>query len=124
LSQNWHVVEVADTVSSVVGWDNDAPEMALQPSLICIHCLPPCRHYRAIISGCIPVTFFHAYDIPYAKHLRLDWAAFSVNIEPDDIERVNDILGAILEDKPRLLQLQEELERVAPMFVYGEVIRD
>ena len=36
------------------------------------------RVFRAIIKGCIPVTFYRGNDRPFERHLRVPWDAFSV----------------------------------------------
>ncbi|CAI5517808.1 unnamed protein product [Closterium sp. Naga37s-1] len=41
------------------------------------------RPFKALISGCIPVTFFRDHDNPWGDEL--DYSSFSINIDPDDI---------------------------------------
>ena len=42
------------------------------------------RAWRALALGCIPVTFFRAAGLPSARRLGLDYARFTVNVQPDD----------------------------------------
>ena len=45
------------------------------------------RVFRAIIKGCIPVTFYRGNDRPFERHLKVPWDAFSVNMQPDDYDQ-------------------------------------
>ena len=40
--------------------------------------------WRALALGCIPVTFFRAAELPFARRLGLDYSQFVVNVQPDD----------------------------------------
>ena len=40
--------------------------------------------WRALALGCIPVTFFRAAELPFARRLGLDYSRFVVNVQPDD----------------------------------------
>lgn len=40
--------------------------------------------WRAIALGCVPVTFFRATELPFARRLGMDYLQFSVNLQPDD----------------------------------------
>ena len=42
--------------------------------------------WRAIIYGCIPVTYFRAVELPFMRRLGIDYGQFSVNIQPDDFD--------------------------------------
>ena len=42
--------------------------------------------WRAIIYGCIPVTYFRAVELPFMRRLGIDYGQFSVNIQPDDYD--------------------------------------
>jgi hypothetical protein len=46
------------------------------------------RVWRALALGCIPVTFFRAAELPFARRLGLDYTRFTVNIQPDDYRGV------------------------------------
>ena len=46
------------------------------------------RVWRALALGCIPVTFFRAAELPFARRLGLDYTRFSVNVQPDDYRAV------------------------------------
>ena len=45
------------------------------------------RMWRALLRGCIPVTFFRANDLPFARHLGIAYSDFVVNLQPDDVGR-------------------------------------
>ncbi len=45
------------------------------------------RMWRALLRGCIPVTFFRANDLPFARHLGVTYSDFIVNLQPDDVGR-------------------------------------
>lgn len=40
--------------------------------------------WRALIYGCIPVTYFRAVELPFMRRLGIDYGQFSINIQPDD----------------------------------------
>ena len=42
--------------------------------------------WRAIIYGCIPVTYYRAVELPFMRRLGIDYGQFSVNIQPDDYD--------------------------------------
>ena len=42
--------------------------------------------WRALIYGCIPVTYFRAVELPFMRRLGIDYGQFSVNIQPDDYD--------------------------------------
>ena len=44
------------------------------------------RVWRALIYGCIPVTYFRAMELPFMRRLGIDYGQFSVNIQPDDFD--------------------------------------
>ena len=44
------------------------------------------RVWRAIIYGCIPVTYFRAVELPFMRRLGIDYGQFSINIQPDDYD--------------------------------------
>lgn len=68
---------------------------------------------RALHQGCIPVTFWVNSDLPYEKHLGIDYSEFTVNIAPSQMGYVNSVLLSILEDTPRLLAMQKALAKVS-----------
>lgn len=74
------------------------------------------RTYRAILAGCIPVTFFRAFDNPWERNLGLDWSIFTVNINPDEYYMTADILRRVLRTPSRVQTLQNNLAAVQPMF--------
>ena len=46
------------------------------------------RVWRALALGCIPVTFFRAVELPFARRLGLDYSQFVINVQPDDYRGV------------------------------------
>ena len=82
------------------------------------------RVFRAIIKGCIPVTFYRGNDRPFERHLRMPWDAFSVNMQPDDYDQLNRVLQGILDDPKRLQGLQNALAAVQRQFVWDSRAKD
>ena len=86
----------------------DSTMMDMTHSLFCV--CPPgivahtSRFWRSIRRGCIPVTFFRAYDLPFSKNI--DYSSASVNIQPDNVHTMHNTLTAIINDKDRLHALQ------------------
>ena len=70
------------------------------------------RFYRAIVSGCIPVTWYVNMRQPYQDFLGLDYSKFTVNIMPSQLGVTNDVLAAIQRTPGRLRAMQLELRRV------------
>ncbi len=97
--------------------------MDMQQSVFCVcpngisqHTL---RVFRAILAGCIPVTFFRAFDSPLERNLGLDWSAFSVNINPDEHLLTQPTLTKILANPRRVSAMQDALQAVQPFFEWG-----
>jgi len=82
------------------------------------------RVFRAIIKGCIPVTFYRGNDRPFERHLKVPWDAFSVNMQPDDYDQMNRVLQSILDDPKRLQSLQSALAAVQRQFVWDPKVED
>lgn len=60
------------------------------------------RFWKAISMGCIPVSFFRAFDRPFERSGLLDYSEFTLNLDTDDISgRVNDVIRAILDNPTR-----------------------
>ncbi|GAQ82765.1 Exostosin family protein [Klebsormidium nitens] len=79
------------------------------------------RFWKAISMGCIPVSFFRAFDRPFERSRLLDYDTFTVNLETDDITgRLNDVIRAILDDPARLRTLQDGLARVQELLQYDK----
>eukprot|EP00884_Botryococcus_braunii_P017223 jgi/Botrbrau1/4184/Bobra.0192s0044.1 len=78
------------------------------------------RVWRAIIMGCIPVTFFRAVDLPFRRFLGVRYEDFMLNIQPDDYKQLAAITGAILTDPPRLRRMQLALAAHQRLFVWEE----
>ena len=68
------------------------------------------RLFKAILKGCIPVTFFRANELPFARFLGVPYEDFVLNIQPDDYHRLNDRVTAIMESPARLRRMQEALQ--------------
>lgn len=77
------------------------------------------RVFRAILAGCIPVTFFRAFDSPLERNLGLDWSTFSVNINPDEHALTQPTLMRILGNVGRVRAMQAALMVVQPFFEWG-----
>jgi hypothetical protein len=65
------------------------------------------RVWRALVRGCIPVTFFRATELPFARFLGLDYRRFVVNVQPDDYRDTPQRLARILEEPHALRLLQQ-----------------
>ena len=76
------------------------------------------RVFRAIVKGCIPVTFYRGNDRPFERHLGVPWDTFSINLQPDDYDQLNRVLQAILDDPRRLQGLQNALAAMQGRFVW------
>ncbi|CAI5511669.1 unnamed protein product [Closterium sp. Naga37s-1] len=87
-----------------------------QKSVFCIcppgHSQWTSRPFKALISGCIPVTFFREHGNPWDDEV--DYSSFSINIDPDDIAS----LRSRLESAP-VEQLQRGVEKVQHMFKWS-----
>jgi hypothetical protein len=60
------------------------------------------RFWRAIFNGCIPVSFFRAFDRPFERSGLLDYDTFTLNLDLDDItNNLNDVIQAVLDDSKR-----------------------
>lgn len=92
----------------------------MQKSILCV--CPPgivqqtLRTYRAIASGCIPVTYTRAFDRPFERILGLEWEKFTVNINPDEHHLTRAILTELLLDTKRLHTMQQSLQSVQAYF--------
>lgn len=64
------------------------------------------RVWRAITFGCIPVTFFRAFDLPFQRHMGMPYADFVLNIQPDDYRQLNTRIQAILDNPSQLRRMQ------------------
>ena len=78
------------------------------------------RFYRAILHGCIPVTFYDDVDLPFARLLGVDYSSFLINFDPSGAARhmhsVAQLLQSYLSD-PELIQTkQRSLAAVQHMF--------
>ena len=108
-----------------------APQETLGDMASSVFCAAPpgqtqdsVRVFRAIIKGCIPVTFYRGNDRPFERHLRVPWDAFSVNLQPDDYDQLNRVLQGILDDPKRLQGLQNALAAVQRHFLWDPEVQD
>lgn len=62
--------------------------------------------WRAITFGCIPVTFFRAFDLPFQRHMGMPYADFVLNIQPDDYRHLNARVQALLDNPTQLRRMQ------------------
>jgi hypothetical protein len=76
------------------------------------------RLFRAILKGCIPVTFFRANDLPFARFLGLPYEEFLLNIQPDDFAQLNERVGRVLASPQRLRHMQEALQAYQRAFLW------
>ncbi len=85
----------------------------MRHSLFCV--CPPgntqdsARVWRAIILGCIPVTFFRANDLPFGRHIGMPYRDFMLNIQPDDYHQLNKRVAHLIDSPGRLRRMQEVL---------------
>ncbi|BDA49002.1 probable glucuronosyltransferase [Coccomyxa sp. Obi] len=97
-------------------------EADMRRSVFCV--CPPgntqdsARVWRAITFGCIPVTFFRAFDLPFQRHMGMPYADFVLNIQPDDYRHLNTRIQALLDNPTQLRRMQEALERHQKHFVW------
>ena len=75
------------------------------------------RFWYAIRRGCIPVTFFRAYALPF-QDLGIDFNSFTVNIQPNNIKDLSSRLGLLQQKKEDVQRLQKNLERVQRLFIW------
>ena len=74
------------------------------------------RFWRSLRRGCIPVTFFRAYELPFSR--AIDYSVATVNIQPDNIATMSSVLTDILNNPAKLLSLQRNVEKVQNMIVW------
>eukprot|EP00850_Spirogloea_muscicola_P004938 SM000022S07152 [mRNA] locus=s22:212984:214534:+ [translate_table: standard] len=109
------------------GWSFDAKseERSSREWQQAVFCISPPGHsqwtsrpFKAILAGCIPVTFFREHDNPWQDEL--DYAKVSINIDPDHIFTLKDRLDAILRKPARLRAMQRSLAAIQEYFVWDE----
>ena len=74
------------------------------------------RFWKALRRGCIPVTFFRAYDLPFSDVI--DYQAAIVNVQPDNIHTMSSVLAAILSNPAKLASLQQNVERIQRILMW------
>ena len=80
------------------------------------------RFFRAILMGCIPVTFFVNADQPFEKELGLDYSIFTINIMPGQLRHSNQILAGVHDHPKRLRAMQMELRKVQARFSWNRAV--
>ena len=76
------------------------------------------RVYRAIIHGCIPVTYFKANDGPYQVFSGVNYSHFTVNINPDEAHLTQSILRSLLAAPDTITEMQLALGDVQHYYVW------
>ena len=66
------------------------------------------RVWRAIIYGCVPVTYFRAVELPFMRRLGIDYGQFSINIQPDDYDTTQARRAAPLLTPIRVLEFSPQ----------------
>ena len=74
------------------------------------------RFWRSLRRGCIPVTFFQGYQLPFSDSI--DYASFTVNILPDSIHTMHDVLTSLLNNRSRQQSLQHQIQQIQPLLVW------
>ena len=82
------------------------------------------RFFRAILMGCIPVTYFVNADQPFEKELGLDYTKFTVNIMPGQLRSSNEFLAGIQHNPSKLRAMQLELRKVQARFSWNRAVAD
>jgi hypothetical protein len=76
------------------------------------------RFYDAIISGCIPVTFYRANKLPWTK-FGMDYSKFTVNIQPEQAGTLFNVLSNLQSQPHKIDQMQRDLSLVQEMFLWS-----
>jgi len=110
---------------SAAGWQTVAQTHEdMKHSIFCV--CPPgiaqhtLRMSRSILSGCIPLTQFSAYDSPYQRNLGLDYTRFSININQDELHLLRPMLMGLLARPQRIMKMQRELAAVQKHFLWNQ----
>lgn len=75
------------------------------------------RFPKAILAGCIPITFYREHDNPWQDDI--DYELFSINIDVDAMDTLKDRIEEVLNNPGRLRVMQQELVRVQDLFLWG-----
>lgn len=108
LGSNWDAGSVNETME-----DMSSSIFCVCPPGIVAH---TSRFWRALRRGCIPVTFFRAYQLPFSGVL--DYSKATVNIQPDNIHTLHQTLTGILNNRSKLQALQKEVNRIQKLLVW------
>ena len=76
------------------------------------------RFWRALRRGCVPVTFFRAFDLAFSA--QIDYSSATVNIQPDNIHTVHNVLSSILRQKARLRKLQQQVQKIQKLLIWDD----
>lgn len=103
-------------------WLERSINVTLQDMANSIFCVCPpgivantSRFWKAIRRGCIPVTFFRGFDLPFAS--AIDYGSAIVNIQPDNLDNLPVILTNILNNPDELLALQKSVDHIQSFFL-------
>ncbi|GJP33811.1 hypothetical protein CLOM_g18320 [Closterium sp. NIES-68] len=78
------------------------------------------RPFKALMSGCIPVTFFREHDNPWGDEL--EYSSFSINVDPDNIWQLKERIDAV-KNQPELVQrMQKNIIGVQELFRWTGVL--
>lgn len=80
------------------------------------------RQWRAIVAGCIPVTFFRQHTNPLEEEL--DYSKFTINIDPDNVQSLKDRIEEVFNTPGRLEEMQNALAAVQEIFSWNEGLQD
>lgn len=102
----------------------DSSVFHMQRAVFCV-CLPDASHWlelvcmaQAVLSGCIPITFFHHYLHPWLH--ALPFSSFSLNIDPMDVHETAMRVEVMLMDASLVWRMQSEVQAVQRRFVYSD----
>lgn len=117
-----HFERNAVAMSDWTARDKDDTLQDMTEAIFCV--CPPgvvahtSRFLKAIRRGCIPVTFFRGYDLPFADVI--DYSAATVNIAPDNIATMSSVLTDLLNSPAKLLALQKKLELLQLKLIWND----
>ena len=106
-------------------WSAGSINQTMEDMTSAIFCICPpgvvahtSRFWRALRRGCIPVTFFRAFELPFAT--QIDYSTTTVNIQPDNVHMVHLVLSSILKNKSKLVKLQEQVDKIQHLLVWDD----
>eukprot|EP00271_Cylindrocystis_brebissonii_P020415 TRINITY_DN6746_c0_g1_i2.p1 TRINITY_DN6746_c0_g1~~TRINITY_DN6746_c0_g1_i2.p1 ORF type:complete len:518 (+),score=77.61 TRINITY_DN6746_c0_g1_i2:169-1722(+) len=75
------------------------------------------RPIKALLAGCIPVTFYRDHDNPWQDEV--NYLEFSVNVDPDQLPSLQSRLAALASDGPHLQAMQRKIAALRPQFQWN-----